>query len=136
MAYTPREQPVTAGQVMVAYIALSVCLIVYTRTVGADLNTHWELGNQLCSLAPDAFLAWQVTRGSRALWGALLAWNVLPFMLFIVFSEAQPTMYVLGLCAFGLAQIGLLFHPAVRPGRKPRSTQLRGGTGGVTPSSG
>lgn len=118
-----RKWRATPRQLLGAFVALDILLLIYTRTAGASLNAGQPVSGQLAWTALDGWLVWRIWRHGRVAWAVLLVLSVLPLLQMAVGAVWPWNLYVLGLLALAVAQVALLLSPAVRHHLRGRQTQ-------------
>lgn len=112
----------SVGRLLGLVIAMDVLVVVYTRTVGAELNTSSPLSNQLFWVGIHALSAYRVWRGGRLAWTVLFVVTAGPALLMLALTASDGTFgYVAPLALAGLAQAGILLLPRVRAHVHPPS---------------
>ncbi|MEQ4210309.1 hypothetical protein ABN028_28840 [Actinopolymorpha sp. B17G11] len=109
------------GPLLVAYVMLDLLLLIYTRTVGADVNEGNPVAEQVFWALVSAGLTWLVWRRSRLAWGiqvVLSAW-----MLAVLALGADiVNAYLVTLLVVIATQMTALLSPAVR--KHVRTTRM------------
>ncbi|MFO7960430.1 MAG: hypothetical protein R6U94_05750 [Nitriliruptoraceae bacterium] len=119
------EAGLSVARLLRLVVVLDVLTVVYSRTVGAELNASWPLSNQLFWIGLHALLAYRVWRGGRLAWTLLFVLKAGPALLLLALATATPSdgsfSYVAPLALAGLTQAGLLLLPRVRAHVHPSS---------------
>jgi hypothetical protein len=120
-----RQQP---RLLLAVYVVLEWLLLLFTRTVGADLNEGMPVAPQVFWSVVVTGLAWLVWRRSQVAWALLLVLGILPLLMMILGADGV-TAYMSALVLRGASQLVVLLSPAVRrhirrPAKTPAASRL------------
>ncbi len=115
------EPPARRTQILLAYAAVDVLMIVLTRTAGRSLNKDYPLSNQLTWLVIVGVTLVFVSRGSWLARSILLCLTAVPLVLLVGALGNQPSWYLLSLTVLSSLQLGLLLRACPEIALPPRS---------------